>query len=169
MKKEEFEIGKQFYTACGLWICTGKSDTEIRAKQLWMYTTSGKQSMEDQPEVTFNNRHWPACREDKPQIRMGEKPKKIPCFRCYNDDPNVPRVILGMGFEKINGVSIFRGTTTVVCARCRRSDEESCFRMGKYKWICPCGANIWHDDPKTDEKCLNCDRERGFWTPVHNG
>jgi len=168
MRREEFEVDKEFYTACGLWICTGTSDTEIRAKQLWRYTTSGNESIENAPEVTFNNRHWPACRAEKPRIVKGEKPRKIPCFRCYNDDPDVPRTILDvMGFETTDGVSIFRGTTTVVCVRCRRNNEQSGLRFGKYKWICPCGANIWHDDPNTDEKC-RCGRERGFWTPTND-
>lgn len=168
MKKEEFEVDKEFYTGCGLWICTGISDTAIKAKQVYRYTTSGKEFMENQPGVTFNNRHWPACRNNRVQRVDSERPRKIPCFRCYNDDPNVSRVLLGMGFEEIDGVKVFRGTTTVVCVRCRRDGENSCLRVGIYKWICPCGANIWHDDPKTNETCVNCNRERGFWTPVDN-
>lgn len=168
MKKEEFEVGARFYTSTGLWLCTAKSDTEIKATQLWKHTMDGKKILKDQPNISFNNRHWPACRKEDLPTQQGEVRKRIPCFRCYNDDRNVPCTILSSGFEFVDGKRLHRGTTTVVCERCRRPDEGSCITFGKYKWICPCGANIWQDDLKTDYKCISCGRERGFWTPVEH-
>ena len=97
------------------------------------------------------------------------KYKRIPCYRCYNDERSVPSTILDVcSDEMVNGERVLRGTTVLVCARCKKSDEKSCITFGKYKWICQCGANIWWDDPKTDEKCENCGRDRTFWTAVEN-
>jgi hypothetical protein len=165
LRKDEFEVGETFFTATGLWLCMAKSDLEIRAKQVWHYTSSGKKAIKNPPELTFNNRHWPACRKIS-RVEPGQK--RIPCFRCYDDNPDVPCILLGLGDEKINGKRITRGTSIIVCERCRLSNEKSCLSFGKFKWICPCGANIWQDDLNTDYKCINCGRERGFWTPVEN-
>jgi hypothetical protein len=172
MRKAQFVVGEQFYTASGLWVCTAISDTEIRAENIWTYSIDGKNKKKNSSEVTFNSRHWPACRTEGPdhasEKRTLSNRRKVPCYRCYRDDLGVPYTILSLGTEDTSEERIHRGTVTVVCEPCRHPDEESCIRFGKYKWICPCGANIWQDDPKTDFTCMNCGRERGFLTPVED-
>ncbi len=125
------------------------------------------------PAILFTRKHWPACitveEWKQPKSSKQYKYNRIPCYRCYNNDRSIPATILEVcSQETVNGQKILRGTTVLVCARCKKPDEKSCLSFGKYKWICQCGTNLWWDDPKTDEKCTNCGRDRTFWTAVKN-
>ena len=168
MKKHEFKIGERFYTGTGLWVCTDVSDTEIRAKLVSTHLKKAGAILSAFGEVSFNNRHWPSCRQENEHKQNDGTTKRTPCFRCYNDDRSIPFTILGLGVEYITDTPIRRGTVTVVCLRCQRPEDVSSLRFGKYKWICLCGANIWQDDPKTDYRCISCGRKRAFWTPVEH-
>jgi hypothetical protein len=182
MKKEEFKVGVTFRTSTGEWLVAAVDELNVMAKPLWCWASMKdyeKKDLdrdyfpEDFPTIPFRKKHWPACRtiEEWKQSRCSKQYKnnRISCYRCGDNNLAIPTTILEIcSSETVGGQRILRGTTVLVCARCKKSDERPCLSFGKYKWICQCGANIWWDNPKTDEKCINCGRDRTFWTPVEH-
>jgi hypothetical protein len=182
MKKGDFKVGSKFRTSTGEWLVTQLDDFKVMAKPLWRWAAIKEDEGEcfdrehfpkNFPAISFTRKHWPACRtvEERKQSKSSKQYKynRIPCYRCYNNDLAIPTTLLEIcSSETVGDQNILRGTTVLVCARCKKPEEKSCVSFGKYKWICQCGTNMWWDDPKTDERCTNCGRDRTFWTAVEN-
>lgn len=163
MEKEDFQIDGEFYTQTGKWRCTDIGSRVIVAVKI--RDRSGV-CLRDQAgaEFVFDEYDFGGCdlvdrfNELPGQKQSGFK-KLIPCSRCGSTDRAKLGVIVSMEMETHKKIR--------VCEDCKTETDKSCIKFGRFKWICECGANIWHDDSETNNSCFKCGNTRETWVRIH--
>jgi len=162
MKKEDFQIGCEFYTGSGKWRCTDIGTRVIIAVKLdkkdESFYSGPPYALEEQ---IFDEYDFGGC-DLVDRFREFRKTKQLkPCSRCGSTEPTKRGVIISMDLDKPGAAGMTR-----VCTDCKTDADQSCIKFGQFKWICDCGANIWDDDEKTDRSCLSCGMKRNYWHRV---